>query len=230
MTETKVLEYNSQRENLVISEYGRHVKKLLDHAKTIADKEERQKFVEGVIVLMHQMNPHHKNIVEVQERLWKHAYRISNFELDVDPPEGVVLTKADVELQPERVAYPKNLRKYRHYGSYIQEMIEKALALEDPDKKKEFLSLIASYMKMAYKTWSKNHYSNDEMIKADLTSMTSGKYEEINSLNLDLLKAAYAFSNTKSSSGKGKGDSKRGRSHSDSRSSKKNMHKKRRRK
>jgi hypothetical protein len=133
-------------------------------------------------------------------------------------------------LTPEIVAYPKNLRRYRHYGSYIQEMILKALALEDEDKKKEFLSLIGSYMKMAYKTWSKNHYSNDEMIKADLTSMIAGKFDDIDSLDLDLLKAAYAYSKTKSSPSKGKGDSKRGRPYSDNRNSKKNMNKKRRRK
>ena len=36
------LEYNSSRENLVISEYGRHVQKLIKHAKTIEDKEERR--------------------------------------------------------------------------------------------------------------------------------------------------------------------------------------------
>ena len=45
------IEYNSNRELLIISEYGRHVQKLLNHSKTIEDREKRQKFVEGIIGL-----------------------------------------------------------------------------------------------------------------------------------------------------------------------------------
>ena len=78
------LEYNSDRENLTISEHGRHVQKLINHAMTIEDRAKRQSFVESVVNLMHQMNPQTKNVAEYKERLWKHAFRISNYQLDVD--------------------------------------------------------------------------------------------------------------------------------------------------
>ena len=33
------LEYNSSRNKLVISEYGRHIQKLVEHAMTLKDKQ-----------------------------------------------------------------------------------------------------------------------------------------------------------------------------------------------
>ena len=190
MMEHLDIEYNSQRENLIISEYGRHVQKLINHAKSLEDREKRQRFVEGVIELMYQMNPQHKNLSEVKEKLWKHAYRISGYDLDVDPPEGIELSRAETNLKPEKIPYPHQVLKYRHYGTYIQEMLDKALSMEDEEKKKEFLSLIGSYLKLAYKTWNKEHYANDEMIRADLQKMAKGKIESIEELALDLLKSS----------------------------------------
>ena len=187
MAEHLDIEYNSSRSPLVISEYGRHVQKLVQHAKTIEDRDKRQKFVEGVIELMYQMNPQHKNVGEVQEKLWKHAYRISGYDLDVTPPEGIELTEATSNLAPEKIPYPNQVLRYRHYGTYVQEMLSNALAMEDEEKKQEFLNLIGSYLKLAYKTWNREHYANDEMIKADLMKMAKNQIEKIEDINLDLL-------------------------------------------
>ena len=46
------LEYNTQREKLIISEYGRHIQKMVDHAASLSDRVERQKMAEGIIDLM----------------------------------------------------------------------------------------------------------------------------------------------------------------------------------
>ena len=51
------LEYNSSRNKLVISEYGRHIQKLVEYAITINDKHERQKMANGIIDIMGQLNP-----------------------------------------------------------------------------------------------------------------------------------------------------------------------------
>jgi hypothetical protein len=198
MAEHLDIEYNSSRENLIISEYGRHVQKLIQHAKTIEDRDTRQRFVEGVIDLMYQMNPKHKNVGEVQEKLWKHAFRISGYDLDVTPPEGIELTEATNGLKPEKIPYPHQVLRYRHYGTYIQEMLSKALAIEDEEKRMEFLNLIGSYLKMAYKTWNKKHYANDEMIRADLVKMAKGQISNPENVNLDLLNiSSYQSSSTK---------------------------------
>ena len=36
------LDYNTQREQLVLPEYGREIQKMVDHALTLPTKEERQ--------------------------------------------------------------------------------------------------------------------------------------------------------------------------------------------
>ena len=56
------------------------------------------------------------------------------------------------------------------------------------NKEERRLKLVRARDK-AYKTWSKNHYSNDEMIQADLTSILAGRYDDVDSLDLNLLKA-----------------------------------------
>ena len=85
--------YNSAKDTLTIPEYGRHVQLLVDHAKTIEDPKLRQQFAERIIKLMMQMQPQNRNMEDYQEKLWKHLFRIADYELDVTPPEDI--EKAD---------------------------------------------------------------------------------------------------------------------------------------
>jgi len=171
------LEYNSSRAELTISEHGRHVQKLIKHAKTIADKEERQAFIEEVIDLMHQMNPQNKNVQEYRLRLWRHMFRIADYDIDVTSPEGVSSTKQGIEEQKVDLPYPQKEFRFRHYGNTIQLMVAKAIAMEDEEMKQEFTEVIAAYMKLAYRTWNREHYVNDEIIKNDLVKISKGKLE-----------------------------------------------------
>ena len=171
------LEYNSSRAELTISEHGRHVQKLIKHAKTIADKEERQAFIEEVIDLMHQMNPQNKNVQEYRLRLWRHMFRIADYDIDVTPPDGVSSTEQGVEEQRVDLPYPQKEFRFRHYGNTIQLMVSKAIAMEDEEKRQEFSEVIAAYMKLAYRTWNREHYVNDEIIKNDLVKISKGKLE-----------------------------------------------------
>ena len=80
------LEYNSSRNKLVISEYGRHIQKLVEHAMTLKDKQERQKMANGIIDIMGELNPQLRDVADFKHKLWDHLFIISNFELDVDSP------------------------------------------------------------------------------------------------------------------------------------------------
>lgn len=169
------LEYNSEREGLIISEHGRHVQKLINHALTIEDRTKRQSFVESVVNLMHQMNPQTKNVAEYKERLWKHAFRISNYKLDVDAPEGVLITPPDQDTRVAKLDYPKMEKRFRHYGRNVQELVRKALTMEPGEKRDGFVEIIGSYMKLAYRTWNREHYVNDEIIMGDLRALSKGE-------------------------------------------------------
>lgn len=168
------MEYNSQKTSLVIPEYGRHIQNMIVYAKTIEDKKYRQEFVESLIELMHQMNPQEKNLLDYKPKLWNHIMHIAGYELDVDIPEGIEIgEKKDVKR--EILHYPDYENKYRHYGNNVIKLINKAIAMEDGPEKDEFVRIIASYMKTAYRTWNKEHYVSDEIVKSDLVSISKGK-------------------------------------------------------
>ena len=110
------LEYNSEREQLIIPEYGRHLQKLIDQITVIEDKEERNKAAKYVISVMGSLNPHLRDVPDFQHKLWDQLFIMSDFRLDVDSPYPIpsreLLTK-----KPDKLAYPQNFPKYRYYGN-----------------------------------------------------------------------------------------------------------------
>ena len=179
------MEYNSQKNDLIIPEYGRNVQMLIRHAKTIENDGMRQAFIEKVIDLMHQMHPQNRNIDDYRSKLWKHVFRIAEYDLDVMPPSGEIPTPETDIIRPEPVNYPASNAEYRHYGNNVQILIDKAIKMEDGPKKDGFVLVIGGYMKMAYKTWNKEHYVSDEIIKQDLVNMSDGKLSIANDVSLD---------------------------------------------
>lgn len=182
-----VLEYNSGRERLLLPEYGRNIQKLALHAKEIADPELRQSYVETLIELMNQMIPNSKSAKEIEDKLWNHLFYIAGYDIDVRIPEGVTIhKKGDVFMRPsEDMEYPQKKIPYRHYGWNVSNMVQKALTMEDGPKKEEFSKVIASYMKLAYRTWGKEQFVNDELIKEDLRKMSQGQLDVADESSID---------------------------------------------
>lgn len=185
------MEYNSEREDLIIPEYGRHVQNLVDYAKTILDLKERQAFVDKIVELMMQIHPQSRNIEDYKDRLWKHVFRIANYELEgVNPPSGVTIPSAEeAQKKPEKIPYPATEAKFRHYGHNIQTLVQKALSMEEGPKRDGLVAVIGSYMKLAYKTWNKEHYVSDDVIKNDLETLSAGKLSLDEDFSLDNLAA-----------------------------------------
>ena len=101
---THNIEYNSQKEHLTISEYGRNVQNLVNYARTIEDDEKRQQTAESIVNLMHLMNPIHRNNQEYKEKLWRHFFRIAEFDIKVTPPIGEIPSPESARLKPDVVA------------------------------------------------------------------------------------------------------------------------------
>ncbi len=169
------LEYNSQREELKIPEYGRHIQNIINYASTIEDAEERQNFTAYIVKLMEQINPSSNDGDELKEKLWKHAVMISDYKLKVKMPDGTEISEEERFKKPNQLEYPQKELKYSHYGHNIMSMIESAVSMEDEEKQDEYKKVIASYMKVAYQNWHKEHYVSDENIKADLKRISKGE-------------------------------------------------------
>ncbi len=194
--------YNSQTDHLIIPEYGRNVQKMIEYAKDVEDRELRQAYAEKIVDLMFSMNPQTKNAADYKLKLWHHMFRISNYELDVVAPDGYT-KETKTELDMEKPEYPVYNPSFRHYGNFVKEMIEKALSMDDEEKKYGYLEAIGSYMKLAYKTWNREHYVSDELIKEDLLAMTGGKITLPENFSLDFLSAMPTFSRGKKISSHG---------------------------
>jgi hypothetical protein len=167
------MEYNTERPHLIIPEYGRHIQKMVDHVVTIKDSEERNKTAKAIINVMGQLNPHLRDVPDFKHKLWDHLFIISDFKLDVDSPYDKP-TPESVHLKPEKIKYPNQYFKFKHYGKIIQEMIEKAINYEEGEEKEVLIKTIANHMKKAYLIWNRDAVE-DEKIFGDLETISQGK-------------------------------------------------------
>jgi hypothetical protein len=167
--------YNTEKGNLEIPEYGRNVQNIVLHLKKIDDKQLRQAYAEQVINLFAIMYPANRHLADYKEKLWNHLFRIAEYNLDVDIPQGITIHRKDVQNAEAHLPYPQKQFNNRHYGRYTQEMIKNALAIEDQEKKDAYKEVIASYMKLAYRTWNKEHFVSDDIILQDLKEISHGK-------------------------------------------------------
>lgn len=201
------MEYNTSRDQLIFREYGRNVQKIIQYAVTIEDAEKKTQIVDAIIRLMGQMHPHLRNIEDFRHKLWDHLFIMSDFKLDVESPYPTP-TKETVKLEKVTVPYPSNKIKFRHYGKNVENLIEKAVGMEDPDQQKAFAKVIAHYMKMVYASWNRDG-ANDDHIKADLKRMSG----DVLDLGADAIieVGRKSYSNRSSSRDNGRYNNNRGR-------------------
>jgi len=79
-------DYNSSRKKLILPEYGRNIQKMVNHIKTIEDRDERNKAARTVIGVMGNLNPHLRDVNDFKHKLWDHLAIIADFDLDIDSP------------------------------------------------------------------------------------------------------------------------------------------------
>ena len=60
---TDQLEYNTEREHLIIPEYGRHIQKMINHAVAQDSKDERNRLAKAIISVMGNM--HHTCVMSL---------------------------------------------------------------------------------------------------------------------------------------------------------------------
>jgi hypothetical protein len=176
------LEYNSARPMLKIPEYGRNVQKLIDHALTLTDREERTKMAHAIVNVMSILNPQLKDLTDYKIKLWDHLFVISNYKLDVDSPYPMPSPDA-LKLKPSRISYPSNKIRFRHYGKIIEQMIKEVDKLEDAEQKAEQILIIANFMKLSYLNWNRDTVT-DEMIFEHLNVLSGGKIQLDESVKL----------------------------------------------
>ena len=156
-----------------LPEYGRNVQKMVDHIKTIKDRDERNRAAKTIISIMGNLNPHLRDIVDFKHKLWDHLAIIAEFDLDIDSPYPVPeITK--LREKPKEIPYMQGEIRFLHYGRIIQLMINAATELEEGEEKEYLTTLIVNQMKKSYITWNRSQVA-DEVIINDMRVLSKGK-------------------------------------------------------
>ena len=189
----KNLEYNTEREDLIIPEYGRHIKKMIDHVSSLKSKDERNKLSNAIISVMGNLQPHLRDVPDFQHKLWDQLFIMSDFKLDVDSPFEKP-SKDILDSKPLPLEYPQSFPKYRFYGNNIKIMIDEAVKWDDSDKKDALIFTIANHMKKCFLNWNKDNVE-DQVIFEHLYELSDSKIDIKNS-NIELLDSS-AFNQNK---------------------------------
>ena len=164
-----MMEYNTKQKKLPLPEYGRSVQKMVDHALTIENREERQRCAETIVRIMKSMFP---DLPDQERKLWDHLTIMSDFKLDIDYPCEVIKPE-EFHVAPQHLSYRNSEIKNRHYGRVVEEMIAHALTLEEGEEKNRFVELILVQMKKNYIAWNKDGVEDKRIIE-DLRIYTNG--------------------------------------------------------
>ncbi len=169
------LDYNTQREKLLMPEYGREIQKMVDHAVSLPTKEERQRCAETIVQLMESKNPQIQDSVNAEQAHWDHLYLMSRKQLDIDWPFDV--SEAEKILsKPAPMAHPTGSARMRHYGRLIEELFEKLKTMPEGEERDELVRLTANQMKRNLAAWGHGSM-DDEKVADDLARFTDGKIQ-----------------------------------------------------
>ena len=173
----KGLDYNTQREKLIMPEYGREIQKMVDHAISLPTKEERMKCARAIVHQMENKTPQLRDSSDYQQTLWDHLYLMSHKQLDIDWPFDV--SNAEKILsKPQPLAHPKPNAQSRqcHYGHLLMEVFEKLKTMPEGEERDELVRITAIQMKRDLASWGHGSM-DDEKVADDLARLTDGKIQ-----------------------------------------------------
>ena len=166
------LDYNTQRERLIMPEYGREIQKMVDYAVELPTKEERQQCAETIIGVMQRMFPQNGTPENHNQKLWDHLALMSDFKLDIDYPCDVSQA-LKITDKPEPMLYPMKDIHVRHYGYMMFEVFEKLKSMPESPERDELARITANQMKRCLYQWSHGS-ADDEKVISDLARFTDG--------------------------------------------------------
>jgi hypothetical protein len=166
------LDYNTQREKLLMSEYGREIQKMVDHAVGLPSKEERLKCAKTIIKMMLTKVPQIRSNAGYEQTLWDHLYLMSSGQLDIDWPYDVSGAEK-IHSKPAPIPLPQNRIRLRHYGKLVEELLEKLKTMPEGSERDELARQTANQMKRDLLQWGHGS-ADDEKVADDIARLTDG--------------------------------------------------------
>ena len=176
------LDYNTQREKLVLPEYGREIQKMVNYCMTLPDRDARLRCAYAIIDTMEQMNPQLTQTDNYKQKLWNQLALISDFKLDIDWPVDISKAKV-ISEKPQPLKHETGTIPGRHYGKLVFELLGKLKTMEPGEERDQLMALTANQMKRDLVQWG-HGLCDDEKVASDLANFTDGKIQ----LDLDHFK------------------------------------------
>lgn len=167
------MQYNTQREQLVMPEYGRGIQMMVDMALQIEDRDERQRCANTIVKIMAGLLPSTASKEDEKHRLWNHLARIAHYKLDIDYPVDIV-PQEEVQAHPAPLHYPMKDIKRRHYGYLVEQALEYARTLPEGELQKYVTESVANQMKQDLFIWNRDSMDN-ALVAQDIERYTDGE-------------------------------------------------------
>ena len=197
----KGLDYNTQRETLLMPEYGREIQRMIDHAITLPDKEDRLRCAKTIVKLMATKVPQIRDNNDFEQTLWDHLYLMSHKQLDIDWPFDISEAEK-VHNKPQPMPLPQDDIRLRHYGRLVSELLNKLKEMPEGAERDELIRLTANQMKRDLVQWGHGSI-DDEKVADDMARLTDGAVQlDLNHFTFERVNLSEP--QTKRSSGKKK--------------------------
>ncbi len=165
--------YNTQREQLILPEYGRTIQQMVDICVTLDDRAERQQCAESIVAIMEQMNPDVRKYPDYEHKLWDQLAIMSGYRLDIDYPFEVV-RKEEMTAKPKPLKYPMQRIRYRHYGHLTEAFLKELKEMPAGAERDRLLSMTANFMKRSLYNWNRDAM-DEQKVAADVAAYTDGQ-------------------------------------------------------
>ncbi len=170
--------YNTQLSPVKLPEYGRNLQQLVEYCKSISDRDKRTRYAYGIVEIMADICPDAASVENSKQILWDHLAILANHELDIDYPFPI-LSQEKLEDRPTPLSNPQNpYIHWRMYGKVVEDMIQKAIQMEDAEQRTRLLELCANHMKLHFHKTHPNADEDDNKIIQDLLEYTRGQFQD----------------------------------------------------
>lgn len=167
--------YNSQRENLILPQYGRAIQDMVDYCCKLEDRADRQVCAETIVATMASINPAVKRQADYQTKLWHQLALMARYQLDIDYPVEMP-TPQELAAKPAPVPYPMQSIRRRHYGHITEALLQQLERMPETEEREVLTTVVANCMKRNLYNW--NIDAMDEgKIRADIVDYTNGRVE-----------------------------------------------------
>lgn len=172
------MQYNTQREKLILPEFGRNIQGMVDYCRTIPDRDTRNDCAKTIASIIKRLFSQFDDSTgvggeEADVMVWNIISHLGGKDLDIDYP--VTIDNIDIVRPiPDKVPYGSRTMKIRTYGRTIEKMIEAVAAMPDGRSKDEALWRVANHMKKQLFLHNKEA-ADDAIVARDLEWYSEGR-------------------------------------------------------